>query len=181
MRAEAAGKNAWTTTVQVGADGATTGVAIPVLEDAPIPALTPTPLATTPPPMPPPPRPPTPTPTPAPTATATPSSAWPTIGLAIGGTGVATLIGGGIAGFIAIGQRNDAHCQGTTCPDPSSAARLSGAQAAANWSTGLLVAGGLLAAGGVTLWLVARDHPSDAVRVGVTPLPAGVAIGGDWR
>ncbi len=175
VQATAAGKKSWSTAVQVAADGATTTVSIPVLEDAPaptpVPAAVPTP-ASSPSPSPPPSTPPWPPPS---------SSPWPTLGLVTAGAGLASLAAGGAFGLVAMGKRNDAHCQGTACPDASSASTLGDAKTAADWSTGLLVVGGALAASGVTIWLVTRGDHDSAVRVGATPLPGGVAIAGSWR
>ena len=103
------------------------------------------------------------------------------MGLVTAATGLAALAAGGAFGFVAVGKRSDAHCAGTSCPDASSAATLGDAKTAANWSTGLLVAGGVLAASGVTVWLVSRDAHDAPVRVGATPLPGGVVIAGSWR
>ena len=168
----AARKTSWSTSVTTAADGATTDVSIPPLDDAPVAPL-PVALAPAPSPVVPPP--------PQPSATARSTSAWPTIGLAVGATGVASLALGGVLGFVAIGKRNDANCVGTVCPNEASAATLTSAKSAAAWSTGLLVGGGMLAAGGVVLWVTSRDRSNAAVSVGIVAAPGRVAIGGSWR
>jgi hypothetical protein len=171
VQATATGKKTWSTTVQVAADGATTVVPIPALEDAPAPATVPAPAPA-----------PTAAPTPTPASSPAPAaSPWSIVGVILAGTGAASLIGGGVMGFVALGKRNDAQCQGTTCPDASSASTLGDAKTAADWSTGLLVAGGSLLGGGVTLWLVSRERPGDSVHVGATATPAGVVLVGSWR
>ncbi len=179
VQATAAGKKAWSTTVQSSADGATTTVSIPPFEDAP--ALAPVPLPS---PSPAPATSPTTSTPPSPSTQASPSpssSPWPTVGLVTAATGLVSLAAGGAFGFVAMGKRNDAHCQGTTCPDAPSASTLGDAKTAADWSTGLLIAGGVLAASGVTLWFVSRDAHDAPVRVGATPLPGGLSIAGSWR
>jgi hypothetical protein len=171
VQASAAGKKQWSTTVTAAADGATTPVDIPSLEDAPAqpptPAVVPAPIAPV-----------APTPAVPETAPTHPSSPWPTVGLVVGAAGLASIGAGAALGFVAMSKRNAAGCTGNTCPDASSASTLGDAKTAADWSTGLFVAGGVLAATGVTLWLVTREH---AVQVGAMPLPAGVALVGKWR
>lgn len=175
IQASATGKKTWSSTFQTAADGSTRDVTVPALENAPSAA-------------PPPATPPAPATTPAPAPPSAPGSApssssspWPTIGLVTAGVGVATAAAGGVAGFVAMGKRNDAHCQGTSCPDGSSAATLTGAKSAADWSTVLLVAGGVLAASGTTIWLVTPTSGHDGPRVGATMLPGAVVVSGAWR
>ena len=165
VAASASGKKPWSTTVTTAADGATTPVDVPPLEDAP--TLAPT--STT-----------TPTSTSAPTPATEPVSPWPTVGIVTGATGLAGIAGGAVLGFLAMGKRNDAACPNNTCPDQAHAATLGDAKTAADWSTGLFVAGGVLAAEGVTVWLVSHGHASAPVRVGASAMPTGVAIVGGW-
>jgi hypothetical protein len=76
-------------------------------------------------------------------------------------------------------QRDDSHCVGTVCPDGGSAATLRTAKTSADWSTALLVGGGVFFAGGITLWVTSRDERPN-VRVGATPLPGGGMIAAGW-
>jgi hypothetical protein len=148
-------------------------VSIPPLEDAPVaPPLPPVSISPAPSPLAVPPR--------GPSATTRSTSAWPNIGLVVGATGIASLVLGGVLGFIAIGKRDDANCVATVCPDASSAATLTSAKSAAAWSTGLLIGGGVLAAGGGVLWLTPHHHADGAVSVGLVAAPGGVAMGGSW-
>jgi hypothetical protein len=179
VQASAQGKKPWSTTVTAAADGATTSVVVPSLEDAPV--TPPTTPAVAPAPVPSPISPMAPTPPlPAPPSTH-PSSPWPTVGLFVGVAGLASIGAGAALGFVAMSKRNEANCPGNTCPDASSAATLGDAKTAADWSTGLFVAGGVLAASGVTLWLVWREHSTPTAQVGAVPLPGGVALVGSWR
>jgi hypothetical protein len=107
------------------------------------------------------------------------SVVWRTVGIATAAVGVGALAGGGVFGLDALRRRDDAHCAGTVCPDAASAAKLQSAKTSADWSTGLLIAGGVLAAGGIGAWILARDAHG-AVRVGAAPLPGGFTLAGSW-
>jgi hypothetical protein len=178
VSATAPGKKPWSTTVTTAADGATTAVDVPALEDAPAPP--PSPPST-------PPQPQTLTPTQPltqpPASAPAGSSPWPTVGIVAGAAGLASIAGGTVLGFVAMGKRNDANCPNNTCPDAAHASTLGDAKTAADWSTGLFVAGGVLAAAGVTVWVVSHGHESTPLQVGATALPAGVgfAMAGGWN
>jgi hypothetical protein len=96
-------------------------------------------------------------------ATGSPASPWRTLGLVIGGVGVAGLVLGTIGGFEAIGARNSVidACRGpsgqgtvSTCMAPvSQSGEVSSAHTWATVSTTGLVAGGALAATGAVLAL----------------------------
>ena len=153
-------KVTWSTTVQTAADGATTTVTIPVLEDAPAPAPPPTPA---------PPAPPLAAPAPA-----APPSPWPAVGLAAAGVGLASVAVGSVLGVEAMHQRDEAGCPGNVCPGYDAADTLRSAKSAANWSTALFIAGGALVGGGISVWWLTRDHGSSAAAVLFTP---GGAVG----
>lgn len=165
IQVSAPGRRPWSTAVDAAADGATTPVTIPALEDA---AFAPAPPAPS---------------LGASTASAdvSPSAAdasaraatWRTAGLVASGAGLATMVAGGVLGFDAMRKRDSAGCPGNVCPDVSSASLLNGAKSSADWSTALLAAGGALAAGGLVVWWVSRDH--GPARAGVLLTPAGVA------
>lgn len=73
-----------------------------------------------------------------------------------GSAGAAGIVGGSIAGLVAISRKNesdDGHCVNNAC-DPEGLSLRKGSLLAGNVSTGLFVAGGILAAASVTLALV---------------------------
>jgi hypothetical protein len=161
VQAAALHKTTWSTSVETKADGATTAVTIPGLEDAPALASAPAPapwrtvgpaLASAP------------TPAPAP---------WRRVGLATAGVGLVALGVGSAFGIVAMNQRNNAGCPGNVCPDDGSASTLRGAKGSADVATALFIAGGTLIGGGLTVWwLSAGTAPA---RTGVLVTPAGVA------
>jgi hypothetical protein len=176
VEASAPGKLPWTTTEDVQAPGSSTTVHVAALADAPVVA---------------PPPGPTPVPggpgvTPLPPVETTPASPLKTVGLIVGGVGVAGLLTGGVFGILALSQNasaNSGHCGGSLgganqC-DATGVSLRSQAVGYGNVSTIAFIAGGVLAAGGATLWLVA---PSGHVQVG----PAtgqnggGVLVRGDF-
>ena len=162
LQASAPHKTTWSTTVETKADGATTPVTIPVLEDV-RPVLAP-----------PPPPPPLFTPQPAPPPPSGHASAWPTVGLVTAGAGVVAVGVGAALGFVAMGQRNDAGCPGNVCPDDAHASTLRGAKGTADVSTALFIVGGALLGGGLATWWLSSG-PAHG-QTGVLFTPAG-AIG----
>jgi len=110
---------------------------------------------------------------------------WRTIGLAMVGTGAVGLGVGAVFGFVAKSkndQSNRSGCDGDNCTAAAAAVRHD-ALNAASASTVAFVVGGVLAAGGVVLWLVA---PSDADHaVGMTPVAlgggGGLVVTARWR
>jgi hypothetical protein len=139
---------------------------VPELEDAP--ESPPAPTPTLPPPLPPV------TPPLVPPAT----NPWPTAGLVAGSLGLGAVAVGGAFGLDALRRRDDAHCAGAVCPDATSAATLRDAKTSASWSTALLVAGGVLVAGGATVWWLTKDPAGK--RVGLAPTIGGVLVAGWW-
>jgi hypothetical protein len=162
----------WTTTEDVQAPGATTTVHVVALADVPVapPPPTTSPLPATPPPA----------------AEPGPASPLKTVGLIVGGVGVAGLAVGGVFGILALSQNasaNSGHCGGSLgganqC-DPTGVSLRSQAVSYGNVSTVAFIAGGVLAAGGATLWLVA---PSGHVQV--APVTGqnggGILVRGDF-
>ncbi len=150
LEASAPGKTTWTTTEDIEAAGTSTTVHVQALVDAPTevvaPAGAPTPLPSNVPDNPP----------------ASSSSPLKTVGLVVGGVGVAGLVAGGIFGAVALSKNssaNSGHCGGSLgganqC-DPTGVGLRSDAVNAGNISTIAFIAGGVLAAGGATLWFVA--------------------------
>jgi hypothetical protein len=155
IEASAPGKKAWSTTQEVHGTGTTT-VRVEALADVPAPEVVPPPHPSTPEPSPPPPE---------------QSSASPlkTVGLVAGGVGVAGLIAGGVLGALALSKNsaaNSGHCGGALggpnqC-DAQGVSLRSDAVTFGNYSTISLIAGGVLAAGGATMWLLA---PSASVQI----------------
>jgi hypothetical protein len=83
-----------------------------------------------------------------------------TLGLVVGGTGVAGLAVGSIFGIVAISKNNSAGCDANSfCTNPQS---RTDAQGAATISTVGFIAGGVLAAGGVVMIVAAPKHKGAA-------------------
>jgi hypothetical protein len=169
IEATAPGKKAWSVTRDVQGAGTTT-VRVEALADVPPPAV------------PPPLHPPAPEPPPP----DSPGSPLKTIGLVMGGVGAAGLIAGGIFGALALSKNSDAnngHCGGNlggpnSC-DSQGVSLRNDAVSFGNLSTISLIAGGVLAAGGITFWLVApsgRVQAAPAVGAGT----AGIRVGGSF-
>jgi hypothetical protein len=159
VQVAAPSKRPWSAAVDTTADGATTLVTIPALEDAPAPV--PAPLA---------PR--SNAEVPAPSLPHAASSTWRTVGLVIAGAGLGAIAVGGALGIDAMRRRDDAGCPGNVCPDTTSANTLRDAKTAADWSTVLLIGGGVLLAGGVAASWLSRD--SAPARAGLVVTPAGL-------
>ncbi len=147
----AKGKKPWSSTFTAKADGKTSTVAIPALEVAPEEAP------------------------PKENATGGPLR---TAAIVSGAAGIVALGIGTAFGFSAKSKRDDSNapggCRGNDCP-PAAAALRDEARAAGDAATIAFVAGGVLVATGVTLWLVApRYARSPSVAVVPTALGAGV-------
>jgi len=155
VQASAPHRATWSTRVETKADGATTGVTIPPLDEA---AVAPVGVAT---------------PVVSPVTPASTSSSWRTVGLVGAGAGVVALGVGAAMGFVAMNQRNEAGCPGNVCPDEGSASTLRGAKGSADVSTALFIAGGVMLGGGLAVWWLSAEH---GVRAGVLVTPMG-AVG----
>jgi hypothetical protein len=108
-------------------------------------------------------------------------SPWKTIGWIAGGAGVVGLAVGTVFGIEAIGKTGDAHCNSASpkvCGDGNA---LSSAKSTGNLSTVFFVAGGVLAAAGITMWLVAPS--ASHVQAGVTAANggAGAVLRATWQ
>ena len=173
VEASAPGKRPWTATEDVQSPGARTTVLVEALVDAPVVAPGPSPALPA-------------VPPPASGGDAGTSSPLKTVGLVVGGVGVAGLVAGGIFGALALSKNasaNGGHCGGSLgganqC-DATGLSLRSDAVGFGNVSTIAFIAGGVLAAGGATLWLVA---PSGHVQA--TPAMGqnggGVLVRGDF-
>lgn len=164
VAATAPGREPWTQTIQVTADGALVEVEVPLLAET---AVAP----------PPPPPAPEVTPPPASPPREEPSSWQRPVGVAVMATGGLALIVGTILGVSALGaesESNESHCvEASGVCDAEGADLRDDAVAQANVSTVAFVAGGALVAGGAVLFLTApsADDPQAAgvraVRVGL--------------
>jgi len=100
-------------------------------------------------------------------------SPLPTIGLVAGGVGVVALVVGGVFGLKAKSAYDDSnekgHCDATGC-DAEGLKLRDDAFSAANVSTAFFITGGVLAAGGLTLYFVSKSQHQSAVSV--SPLVA---------
>jgi hypothetical protein len=167
VQAKARGKKTWEAEPTIPADGATLSVEVPMLEEDPNAKLHETPGGAS-------------APDPGPT--------WLfPVGFAVGGTGVAALIVGGVLGGLAISEDSagDDACPGGLCTPDGNASHVQ-AGTFADAGTGLLVAGGVLAAGGV-LMIIFSPHDDetapaqkDAVTVRVVPYGVGAAVTGSF-
>jgi hypothetical protein len=119
--------------------------------------------------------------TPSTTSSAVP---WRTIGLVAAGAGVVSLGAGAAFGLVAKSkndQSNSSGCNGDNCTAAAASTRRD-ALGAANVSTVLFVVGGVLAAGGLALWLVSPS--GDGAGVAVSPVAlgggGGVVVAAGW-
>jgi hypothetical protein len=178
VEASAPGKKSWTASQDVQGAGSSTTVSVEVLQDAPADVVPPpvtggtSAIAPA---------------TPPPAADTTSSSSpLKTVGLVTGGVGVAGLVVGGIFGAMALSKNssaNSGHCGGSLgganqC-DSTGVSLRSDAVNFGNISTIAFIAGGVLAAGGATLFLVAPSgHVQASPAVGSSG--GGVIVRGDF-
>ena len=100
-----------------------------------------------------------------------------TVGLVVGAAGVVGLGVGTVFGVEAIVKQNDARCPSNNCGPGSNPDALRTAQSDGNLSTGFFIVGGVLAAAGLTTWLLAPSpHAPDSAWV--RPAPLTLANGG---
>jgi hypothetical protein len=120
---------------------------------------------------------------PTPTDAPRPSSAWKTVGWALGGVGIIGLGVGSVAGIVATSDKSS-DCMGSTCKSGT----LGGIRSAAVVSDIGLIAGGVLFAGGAALVLFApsasREPSSGVSDVRLAPAlmagGGGALIAGTW-
>lgn len=77
----------------------------------------------------------------------------------LGGAGIVGLGVGVVTGIIASSKHNDANCNGDVCPNADATDKENSARAIANVSTVGFIAGGVLLAGGVVLYLFSSSSP----------------------
>jgi len=100
-------------------------------------------------------------------------------GLAVGGLGVAGLAVGTVFGLQAISRNNDskADCDAMSVCGPTGLSARHDAQSAGNVSTVAFVAGGVLVAGGATMFVLAKPRSNDGLALQATPLVSGDRLG----
>ncbi|MBL8602083.1 MAG: PEGA domain-containing protein [Myxococcales bacterium] len=100
-----------------------------------------------------------------------------TVGLIVGGVGVASLIGGAVAGVMASGEFSDleAACPNRQCTSASDLARRDSVDTLAGASTALLIGGGVLTAAGAVLFVVGRPR-AERVQVGLRGQGLDIAV-----
>lgn len=164
IEASAPGKVPFRTSVTIAAEKDAQAVGVPILADAPRDAA-PVPLGA-----------------PAQPARATadvaPESGPPlrTIGIVVGAVGV---VGLGVGGFFALRaasldaeSNENGHCDANQQCDPTGGAKRDDAIAAANVATVAVVAGGVLTAAGLSLFLVGGPQETRTAHVSATPVIA---------
>jgi hypothetical protein len=135
-----------------------------------------------------PPPPPAPTPASAATAPASPEAArspWKTVGWITAGVGLVGLgIGGafGIDAKVQLDASNRSGCSGDAC-NPQGTSTRHDALDAARVSTVAFIAGGVLTAAGVALWLLppSRTGASAAMSAAAAPGGGALLISGAWQ
>ncbi len=110
---------------------------------------------------------------------ARPSSSLRTVGLVVGAGGLVALGAGAIVGAMALGKVSSAQksCPGSPCSDSAAVSENQTGGTLADASTGLFVAGGVLAGAGVLTFLLA---PAASVRTAHGQLVLGPSFAG-WR
>jgi serine/threonine-protein kinase len=93
-------------------------------------------------------------------------------GLAVGGAGVLGIVVGSVFGLRAISDNNKSGCGPSTCPDEASLKARADARSAGNVSTISFVAGGVLAAAGVTLFVLGGQKQGEKASISVMPAVA---------
>jgi hypothetical protein len=168
IEATAPGKRTWTKTQDVAGVGQTVSIQVDPLSDTPVEVAAPAPGGAQPP-----------VNVPPKTEPAR-SSPLKTAGLVVGAVGIVGLGVGTVFGVMAISKNSSAnsdHCGtafgGTNNCDPTGISLRSDAVKFGNVSTISFIAGGVLAAGGVGLWLFA---PSTSVQAGPTVGNGGAGL-----
>jgi hypothetical protein len=101
-------------------------------------------------------------------------------GMVTCGAGLLGLALGTVFGIEAISKKRDAGCDSNSvCPDDGAADTLRGSRSAGNLSTAFFIAGGIVEAAGVAMWIVGRNHELQA-SAGIGPTGAAVRLTGSW-
>ncbi|HHH31072.1 MAG TPA: PEGA domain-containing protein [Polyangiaceae bacterium] len=172
LEARAPGYEPYRQTVTVSEEGETVSVTLPELVPLPPPPPPPEPAPGTPTVVvaPPPPRPPPPG----------GISGQEIAALSVGGAGLIAFGVGSAFGLIAKSKKDESEprCPSSTQCFADGAELIDQARTAGNVATGLFIAGGVLAVGGLVLWFTAPDPES--ARVGVTLSPGSAGLVGRW-
>jgi hypothetical protein len=103
------------------------------------------------------------------------------LGIALTGAGAVGLGVGTALGFVAKGKFDDSnangHCDKTGHCDPTGLDLRTSAVGMGNAATGVFIAGAVLAAGGVVLWITAPSSKSAPAASSAAARPLGVAVG----
>jgi hypothetical protein len=187
IEASAPAKKTWSTTVTVHANADQAHVPVPVLKDEPAPSA-----ATTPAPAPLPAAEPATPPHSSSASASAPQPAPPSdgstqrvVGLVAGGVGIVGIAVGSAFGVMAMGSENNSKslCPTTACSNAAAVQDDSNARSQAMVSTVAMVAGGVVLAAGVVIYLTApKSRPTTGIRlmpaVGAGEL--GLRVGGAW-
>jgi hypothetical protein len=109
-------------------------------------------------------------------------SPWKTVAFATADVGLVGVVVGAIFGGLAVSGNDAAEssgCSGARC-SPSAAATRNQAQSMADVSTASLAIGGVLLAGGITLWWLAPEAAQPRPAVGLSAGPASLMLRGSW-
>jgi hypothetical protein len=166
--ATATGREPWKYHVEV-TDGAKLSVRVKAFEPAPEPKAAP--VAT-----------------PAPVMSSSPPSSWQRpAGVAAMGLGVVGVVIGATLGGLAIGKNGesnrDNHCDANDSCDPEGLSLRSKALGLGNGSTGAMIVGGVLLAGGVVLFATAKKVPTQGMgqaRARLEVGMSGIQVRGAW-
>jgi hypothetical protein len=103
-----------------------------------------------------------------------------TAGMITSGAGLLGLALGTVFGIEAISKKRDAGCDSNNvCPNQGAADTLRGSRSAGNLSTAFFIAGGIVEAAGIAMWIVGRTHELRAI-AGINPTGAAVRLTGSW-
>lgn len=118
------------------------------------------------------------TPDTADSASSASSSSFPyrPVAVVVGAVGVVGLGVGTALGISALSKKSDAACNGDACPTDAQTNLLLSAKNTGNLSTIFMVAGGVLVAGGVVLWLLKPSEHKTEARLAPTFGPDGLGL-----
>ncbi|APR75340.1 Hypothetical protein A7982_00686 [Minicystis rosea] len=105
-------------------------------------------------------------------------------GIAVGATGLATVVAGGVLGIVAIVDKNRSNANGACdamnrCPPDAADLRRSSLRAG-DWSTALFIGGGVALAGGVVLFATAPSTEKAPATAKLLLGPTGLSVAGAW-
>jgi hypothetical protein len=185
IQASAQGKLPWEVTIDVSGPGTTQTLQVPALQDAPVaaPSPAPPPAASAAPAAAPPPAAAAPPPATLEPSASDRGSAQKTWGLVVGAAGLASVGASLVLGSMAesaYGQSNQDGCVNNVCPQ-SGLDQRNNAYGLANGATYLAIAGAVLVAGGVVLFVTAPSAPErPRSALWIAPGPGSATLGGTW-